>query len=194
MTGTHLLYTAPPKIDPTQTPREVATVDTYGAESRVACGLPSLEGQGVKQINTWVFAQQPLPASQGLASWVCVRADQWSGTGSATSQFLPPSTQAPATVTGTEADGRTCSALDQNVVAQARWRAPDGKTYLLVAGTRRVTKVAVEDGSGTVRQTVAAPDHTAAVVLTGAAAGTGSGIGVLDTGAQLRPMDSQQAQ
>ena len=194
VTGTHLLYTAPPKIDPTQTPREVATVDTYGAESRVACGLPSLEGQGVKQINTWVFAQQPLPASQGLASWVCVRADQWSGTGSATSQFLPPSTQAPATVTGTEADGRTCSALDQNVVAQARWRAPDGKTYLLVAGTRRVTKVAVEDGSGTVRQTVAAPDHTAAVVLTGAAAGTGSGIGVLDTGAQLRPMDSQQAQ
>jgi hypothetical protein len=45
-----------------------------------------------------------------------------------------------------------------------------------------------------VRQTVAAPEHTAAVVLTGAAAATGSGVGVLDTGGQLRPMDPQQGQ
>ena len=97
-------------------------------------------------------------------------------------------------MTGSEPNGRTCSALDPNVVAQARWRAPDGKMYLLVAGTRHVTKVAVEDGAGTVRQTVAAPEHTAAVVLTGAAAGSGSGVGVLDTGAQLRPMDPRQGQ
>lgn len=192
VTGTHLLYTAPPKLDPTQTPREVATPDTYGAESRVACDLPALQGQDVKQVDTWVFAQQPLPQSQGLASWVCVRADQWTGSGSATSEFLPPSARSAATVTGTEPDGRTCSPLGQNVVAQARWRAPDGKIYLLVAGTRHVTKVAVEDGNGTVRQTVAAPDHTAAVVLTGAAAATGSGIGVLDSGTRLRPMDPQQ--
>ena len=191
VTGTHLLYTAPPKGDPTQTPREVATPDTYGAESRVACELPTLQGQDVKQIDTWVFAQQPLPESQGLASWVCLRADQWSGSGSATSEFLPPSAQAPATVTGTEANGRTCSALGQNVVAQARWRAPDGKVYLLVAGTRHVVKVAVADAAGNVRQTVAAPEHTAAVVLTGAAAATGSGLGILDAGGQLRPMDPQ---
>ena len=200
VTGTHLLYTAPPKADPTQatdrvqTAREVATPDTYGAESRIACGLSALQGQDVKQIDTWVFAQQALPASQGLASWVCVRADLWTGTGSATSEFLPPSAQAAATVTGSEPNGRTCSTLDPNVVAQARWRAPDGKIYLLVAGTRHVTKVAVEDGAGTVRQTVAAPEHTAAVVLTGAAAGNGSGVGVLDTGAQLRPMDPRQGQ
>jgi hypothetical protein len=194
VTGTHLLYTAPPKIDPAQAPREVATPDTYGAESRIACGLPALRGQDVKQVNTWVFAQQTLPASQGIASWVCVRADQWTGTGSATSEFLPPSAQAAATVTGSEPNGRTCSTLGQNVVAQARWRAPDGKIYLLVAGTRHVTKVAVEDGAGTVRQTVAAPEHTAAVVLSGAAAGNGSGVGVLDTGAQLRPMDPRQGQ
>jgi hypothetical protein len=194
VTGTHLLYTAPPKIDPTQTPRELATPDTYGAVSRVACGLPALRDQDVKQIDTWVFAQQALPASQGLASWVCVRADQWAGTGSATSEFLPPSAQAAATVTGGEPNGRTCSTLDPNVVAQARWRAPDGKIYLLVAGTRHVTKVAVEDGGGIVRQTVAAPEHTAAVVLTGSAAGNGSGVGVLDSGAQLRPMDPRQGQ
>ncbi|WP_194913742.1 hypothetical protein [Catenulispora rubra] len=191
VTGTHLLYTAPPKGDPTQTPREVATPDTYGAESRVVCNLPALQGQDVKQIDTWVFAQQPLPESQGLASWVCLRADQWSGSGSATSEFLPPSAQAPATVTGTEANGRTCSALGQNVVAQARWRAPDGKVYLLVAGTRHVVKVAVADAAGNVRQIVPAPEHTAAVVLTGAAAATGSGLGVLDAGGQLRPMDPQ---
>ena len=194
VTGTNLLYTAPPKIDPAQAPREVATVDTYGAESRVACGLSALRGQDVKQVDTWVFAQQPLPESQGLASWVCVRADQWSGSGSATSEFLPPAVAAPATATGSESDGRSCSALGQNVVAQARWRAPDGKTYLLVAGSRHVVKVSVVDGAGAVRQTVAAPEHTAAVILTGAAAATGSGVGVLDTGGQLRPMDPQQGQ
>ncbi|MEY9930123.1 hypothetical protein ABH926_004765 [Catenulispora sp. GP43] len=194
VTGTHLLYTAPPKTDPAQVPREVAAPDTYGAEFRVACGLSSLRGQDVKQVDTWVFAQQPLPASQGLASWVCVRADQWNGSGSATSEFLPPSAQAAATVTGTEADGRSCSALGQNVVAQARWRAPDGKIYLLVAGTRHVVKVAVVDGAGTVRQTVAAPEHTAAVVLTGPAVAAGSGVGVLDTGGQVRPMDPRQGQ
>ena len=94
VTGTHLLYTAPPKTDPTQATdrvpaaREVATPDTYGAESRIACGLSALQGQDVKQIDTWVFAQQALPQSQGLASWVCVRADLWAGTGSATSEFF----------------------------------------------------------------------------------------------------------
>jgi hypothetical protein len=170
----------------------VATADTYGAESRIACGLSSVRNQGVKQIDTWVFAQQSLPDSQGLASWVCVRADEWTGSGSATSEFLPPAAQAAVTVTGAEPDGRTCSALAPNVVAQARWRAPNGKTYLLVAGTQQVTKVAVTDGAGTVRKTVAAPEHTAAVVLTGTAAATGSGFGILDTGAQLRPMASQQ--
>jgi hypothetical protein len=192
VTGTHLLYTAPPKADPTQTAREVITADAYGAESRVVCGLSPLQGQGVKQVDTWIFAQQALPQSQGLASWVCVRADQWTGSGMATSEFLPPPAQAAATVTGSEADGKTCSPLGPNIVAQARWQAPDGKVYLLVGGTRHVVKVAVEDGAGTVRQTVAAPEHTAAVVLTGAAAATGSGVGVLDSGAQVRPMDPQQ--
>lgn len=191
VSGAHLLYTAPPKADPAQTAREVATADTYGAESRVACGLASLQNQGVKQVDTWVFAQQTLPESQGLASWVCVRADQWNGSGSATSEFLPPSAQAAATVTGTEPDGRSCSAYGQNVVAQARWKAPSGKVFLLVAGTRHVVKVAVADATGTVRQTVPAPDHTAAVVLTGAAGASGNGLGVLDTGGQLRPMDPQ---
>ncbi|MBS2537884.1 hypothetical protein KGQ20_34535 [Catenulispora sp. NF23] len=192
VTGTHLLFTAPPKTDPTQTPREVAAPDAFGTEARVACGLSALAGQGMKQVDTWVFAQQPLPQSQGLASWVCVRADQWAGGGSATSEFLPPAAQAAATVTGTESDGRTCSTLGPNVVAQARWRAPDGKVYLLVAGTRHVVKVGVSDGAGTVRQTVSAPEHTAAVALTGSQAATGSGIGILDTGAQVRPMDDPQ--
>ena len=189
VTGTHLLFTAPPKTDPTQTPREVAAPDAFGTEARVACGLSALAGQDVKQVDAWVFAQQPLPQSQGLASWVCVRADRWAGSGSATSEFLPPAAQAAATVTGTESDGRTCSALGPNVVAQARWRAPDGKVYLLVAGTRHVVKVAVSGSAGTVRQTVSAPEHTAAVALTGAEAATGSGVGILDTGAQIRPMD-----
>jgi hypothetical protein len=185
--GTHLLFTAPPKTDATQTPREVAGADAFAAEARVACGLSALQGQGVKQVDTWVFAQQVLPESQGTASWVCVRADQWSGSGLATSEFVPPTGQTAATVTGSEANGRTCSTYGQNVAAQVRWRAPDGKTYLLVAGTRHVVKVGIAGADGTTRQTVAAPDHSAAILLTGSSPAL-TGVSILDTGELLQPM------
>jgi len=50
------------------------------ALSRLACGLPALRNQDTKQINTWEFALQPLPQSQGTATWICTRADRWDGT------------------------------------------------------------------------------------------------------------------
>jgi len=43
-----------------------------------------------KQINTWEFALQPLPQSQGTATWICTRADRWDGTGSTVTAFPPP--------------------------------------------------------------------------------------------------------
>jgi hypothetical protein len=116
-----------------------------------------------------------------------VRADQWSGSGSASSEFVPPSAASAAAVTGSEAAGKTCSAYGQNVLAQVRWRGPDGKSYLLVAGTKHVVKVGVADADGTTRQTVAAPDHTAAVPLA-ASSPPSTGVGILDTGELLQPM------
>ncbi|GAA1969061.1 hypothetical protein [Catenulispora subtropica] len=190
VTGTHLTYTPPPKAGPALAPREGTGPDALVAESRVVCGLGSLQGRDVKQINTWSFAQQTLPANQGVATWVCLRADDWTGVGTSTGEFLPPAARVPATVTGTEEDGKSCTRFDQNVVAQTRWRGPDGRTYLLVAGSRHVVKLGVADASGAVRTTVPAPDHTAATPMSEAAAmaagSAGAAVGILDTGATVR--------
>ncbi|OLE20980.1 MAG: hypothetical protein AUG49_23050 [Catenulispora sp. 13_1_20CM_3_70_7] len=184
VTGAHLTYTPPPKAGPAQPPREGTAADALAVEARAVCGLASLPDRDVKQVNTWAFAQQTLPQNQGIATWVCLRADDWSGTGSATGEFLPPAARTPISVTGTEDGGKSCSRFDQDVVTQTRWRAPDGRTFLLMAGSRHVVKLGAADASGAVRQTTNAPDHTAAVVV-----GNGDGVpattsaaGILDTG------------
>ncbi|NUP48183.1 MAG: hypothetical protein HOW97_12845, partial [Catenulispora sp.] len=186
VTGTHLTYTPPPKAGPAQAPREATGPDALTAEARVICGLGGLQDRDVKQINTWSFAQQPLPANQGLATWVCLRADDWTGAGTATGEFLPPAARAPAAVTGTETDGKSCTRFDQNIVAQTRWRAPDGRTYLLMAGSRHVVKLGVADASGAVHTTAPAPDHTSAAVMADAAATAAWAVGILDTGEAVR--------
>jgi hypothetical protein len=194
VTGTHLTYTPPPKAGPALAPREGTGTDALVAEARVICGLGSLEGRDVKQINTWSFAQQALPANQGTATWVCLRADDWAGVGSSTGVFLPPTVRTAGTVTGTEVGGKSCTRFDQNMVAQTHWRAPDGHSYLLVAGSRHVVKLGVADASGAVHGTAAAPDHTVATPMSEAAAVAGSaagvGVGVLDTGETVRAFHS----
>ena len=198
VTGTHLTYTPPPKAGPAQAPREGTGADAIAAEARVVCGLGQLQGRDVKQINTWSFAQQALPANQGIATWVCLRADDWSGSGTSTGEFLPPAGVRPAIVqTGAEVGGKSCTRFGQNVVAQVRWRGADGRNYLLMAGSRHVVKLGVPDGASgaAARSMVPAPDHTASMLLTGAGAGTApsagsaadaSAVGILDTGETVR--------
>lgn len=190
VTGTHLTYSPPPKAGPAQAPREGTGPDALAAEARAVCGLGALANRDVKQVDTWAFAQQTLPANQGIGTWICLRADDWSGTGTATGEFLPPAAKAPATVTGTETDGKSCTRFGQNVVAQTRWKGPDGRSYLLMAGSRHVVKLAIADASGAVRPPAAAPDHTAAAALNEAAATSSTAVGVLDTGETVRAFRS----
>ena len=103
----------------------------------------------------------------------------WDGTGSTATTFLPPGS-APAQQTGSEAEGRACSRFSQHIVADTRWRSPQGKQYLLVAGSRHVTSLQV--GSAT----VAVPDHTAALPAASAAAPAITG--VLDIGGTVSPL------
>jgi hypothetical protein len=194
VTGTHLTYTPPPKAGPAQAPREGTGADAIVAEARVVCSLGQLQGRDVKQINTWSFAQQTLPANQGVATWVCLRADDWSGTGSSIGEFLPPAgVRATVVQTGTEVGGKSCTRFDQNIVAQVRWHGSDGRSYLLLAGSRHVVKLGTAGGGTAGHSVVPAPDHTAAVVLAGAGAGTAtapSAVGVLDTGETVRAFRS----
>ena len=178
ITAAHLTFTPAPSHGAAQSPREATGSDALLALSRLACGLPALRNQDTKQINTWEFALQSLPQSQGTATWVCTRADRWDGTGSTATSFLPPGS-APAEQTGSETEGRACSRFSQHIVADTRWRSPQGKQYLLVAGSRHVTSLAV--GSAT----VAAPDHTAALPAGSAAP---SITGVLDIGGTVTPL------
>lgn len=178
ITAAHLTFTPAPSHGAAQSPREATGSDALVALSRLACGLPGLRNQDTKQINTWEFALQPLPQSQGTATWVCTRADRWDGTGSAVTSFLPPGS-APAEQTGSEAQGRACSRFSQHIVADTRWRSPQGKQYLLIAGSRHVSSLKV--GAAT----VAAPDHTAALP---AGSGTPTIDGVLDVGGAVAPL------
>ncbi|MFL6115358.1 MAG: hypothetical protein ACJ786_29035 [Catenulispora sp.] len=194
VTGTHLTYTPPPKAGPAQPPREGTAADALAVEARAACGLAVGPDRDVKQVNTWAFAQQPLPANQGIATWVCLRADDWSGAGSATGEFLPPAARTQIGVTGTEDGGKSCSRFAPDVVTQTRWRAPDGRTFLLMAGSRHVVKLGVADASGALRQTTNTPDHTAAVAVANSgdatAPATSSAVGILDTGQTVRSLHS----
>ncbi|MBZ4324582.1 hypothetical protein JNW98_35405, partial [Streptomyces sp. SCA2-4] len=45
------------------------------AWAHTACLLPSLRSQGVRAVNAWEFARQPLPGGAGTAAWLCTRAE-----------------------------------------------------------------------------------------------------------------------
>jgi hypothetical protein len=185
VTAAHLTFTPPPAHGAAQSPREATGSDALVALSRLACGLPALRNQDTKQINTWEFALQPLPQSQGTATWICTRADRWDGTGGTVTDFLAPGT-APAVQTGAEPDGRSCSRFSQHIVADTRWRSPQGRWYLLVAGSRHVTSLQVIAASGT-STTVAVPDHTTALPLPAEGAAP-LVAGMLDTGGSVAPL------
>ncbi|QMU77816.1 hypothetical protein GXW83_21105 [Streptacidiphilus sp. PB12-B1b] len=185
----HLTYQPPPQAGPAQSPREATGPSALLAWDRLACLLPTLRQQGVKSVNAWQFAVQQLPGSAGQASWVCSRADRWDGTGSAATEFLTPVADtadegAPAAVTARQPQGRACSRFEQYVLAATWWRAPDGRSYLLAAGSRHVVRMAVSGAA--VLAASATPQQTAAVPA--ARTGPVSVSGYLDTGLELHPM------
>lgn len=182
ITAAHLTYTPPPGGGPAQSPREATGSAALLAWARLGCALGPLRGEDVKSVNAWAFAQQRLPEGEGTAVWTCTRADRWDGTGSAATQFLPPSTNpaAPVTTTGTQPQGRACSRYEQYVVADTWWRSAHGHDYLLAAGSRHVTGISTTGGVGI--PDGATPGHTLAVP---AKAGTALPVtvsGTLDTG------------
>ncbi|WP_259471003.1 hypothetical protein [Streptomyces sp. 1114.5] len=138
--------------------REATAQDALQAWARTGCAVPD-GTPGVKQLDLWAFAVQPLPQNAGSAAWVCLRADRWNGEGSAATAVVLPGARGPQRTGG--GPGRACSRFEQDTVAWTWWRSPQGSEYLLVAGSRRVTRFTVKGQDWSADRP--APDHLLAV-------------------------------
>ncbi|GHF72155.1 hypothetical protein GCM10018790_57500 [Kitasatospora xanthocidica] len=196
----HLTYTPPPDrtpsdrspsaqpdrspsaqpAQPDHEPREATGQDALLAWARAGCAVP--DGKpGVKQLNLWAFAVQALPQNAGSASWVCLRADRWTGDGSAASAVVLPAVRGAQRTGG--GPGRACSRFEQDTVAWTWWRSPQGTEYVLAAGSRRVTRLTVKGPDWSADR--AAPDHTLAVERPARAAVQVEAL--LDNGSRIGP-------
>ncbi|MFJ6939902.1 hypothetical protein [Streptomyces sp. NPDC101132] len=141
----HLTWTPPPGSGaPARQPREATGQAALDSWARSACGLTGLRDAGVRAVNRWDFAAQDLPEAGGRASWVCLRADTWEGTGrvSVTLEVPGRRTADAETHPVREADGTAaCSRFGQDMLAGAVWPAPSGARWFLAAGSRRVHTV-----------------------------------------------------
>ncbi|MFG2907798.1 hypothetical protein ACGF13_22380 [Kitasatospora sp. NPDC048286] len=127
---------------------------------------------------------QPLPQDAGSASRVCLRADRWDGAGSAgsaaTAVLLPGSGRPQRTGGGS---GRTCSRFERDTVSWAWWRSPRGSEFLLAAGSRWVTRLAVKGTDWSADRST--PDRTLAVERPARAAVQVEAL--LDNGTRISP-------
>ncbi|MEU9046020.1 MULTISPECIES: hypothetical protein [unclassified Kitasatospora] len=188
----HLTYAAPPdrtqpdrtapdRSRPTREPHEATAQDALQAWARAGCAVP--DGKpGVKQLDLWAFAVQPLPQNVGSAAWVCLRADRWNGEGSAATAVVLPAARGPQRTGG--GPGRACSRFEQDTVAWAWWRSPQGTEYLLAAGSRRVTRLSVKGPDWSADRPAA--DHTLAVERPARAAVQVEAL--LDNGTRIGPL------
>ncbi|MDX3644844.1 hypothetical protein P1P70_36710, partial [Streptomyces sp. MB09-02B] len=110
-----------------------------------ACSLAAVRSQGVRTVNAWRFARQPLPDGSGTADWVCTRTETWRGAGTrAMTQFDTP---AGAYVTAAADEVPACGPADPHVLAAAPWKSAAGVSYLLAAGSRDTVSVALSGGA-----------------------------------------------
>ncbi|GLW70863.1 hypothetical protein Kpho02_31620 [Kitasatospora phosalacinea] len=184
LTPAHLTYTPPPDAaSQARPPREAVGAQALHRWAAGACAVPEA-GPEVRQLNLWEFADQKLPQNAGELAWACLRADHWDGSGSAAAAVLPPNGGRAERLA--HADGRACSRYEQDTVAQYRWRAPNGTPYLLVAASRRVSRLVVTTPSRRLDQP-AGPTRTLALDNPGSGPTTVEA--VTASGARLRPIN-----
>jgi hypothetical protein len=132
--------------------RPSAPHETSGAEalrnwSPFACSLASVRSQGVRSVNAWQYAEQPLPDASGSAEWVCTRADTWRGGGTRVlAQFHTPSSAYGAVAAKAE-NSPACGARDPHVLAGVLWKSAAGSWYLLAAGSRDTDAIRATGGA-----------------------------------------------
>ncbi|MFD7693195.1 hypothetical protein [Streptomyces sp. NPDC059805] len=111
-----------------------------------ACWLGALGSAGVRSVNAWPYARQPLPDGSGAGDWVCTRAETWRGGGERVlAQFRTPGT-AQAAVVAKAQNVAACGQRDPHVLAGVLWKAQSGGWYLLAAGDRDTEAVRASGG------------------------------------------------
>ncbi|MEU1082068.1 hypothetical protein ABZ368_17865 [Streptomyces sp. NPDC005908] len=111
-----------------------------------ACSLAVMRSAGVRSVNAWTFAGQPLPDADGEAEWLCTRGETWRGTGARVlAQFHTPGARYGA-VAATAQDVPACGQRRPEVLAGVLWKSAEGAWYLLAAGSDGVAGVKATGG------------------------------------------------
>ncbi|MFC8824319.1 hypothetical protein ACFT9I_03060 [Streptomyces sp. NPDC057137] len=136
---------------PPSAPSDVSGGAARAAWARTACLLPAVRSHGVRTVNSWQYASQSLPESNGDARWVCTRAETWRGTESRVlAQFQPPSAKAGAPKTGAiaarAANSSACGVREPRVLAGVLWKSRGGRWYVLAAGSDEFRSVRATGG------------------------------------------------
>ncbi|OLZ69312.1 hypothetical protein AV521_17370 [Streptomyces sp. IMTB 2501] len=122
-------------------PGEVSDAAGRAAWAPFACSLAAERSVGVRSVNAWSYADQPLPDGSGAAEWMCTRAETWRGDGTgALAQFRTPGGRSAAVVAkGT--DALSCGPRDPHVLAGVKWKSASGHWYLLAAGDKDTASI-----------------------------------------------------
>ncbi|MEV7015268.1 hypothetical protein [Streptomyces sp. NPDC093991] len=111
-----------------------------------ACSLAAMRSAGVRGVNAWAYAEQPLPGGDGRAEWLCTRGETWRGAGARVlAQFHSPGARYGAVAARAE-DVPACGERRPDVLAGVLWKSAGGTWYLLAAGSDGVTSVEATGG------------------------------------------------
>ncbi|WP_254710408.1 hypothetical protein, partial [Streptomyces lunaelactis] len=134
---------------PPSAPKDVSGKAARASWARTACLLSGVRAHGVRSVNSWEYAKQPLPESNGTASWLCTRAETWRGTGSRVmAQFQAPGAQAgaPGAIAARAEDSPSCGERDPRVLAGVLWKSRTGSWYVLAAGSEQFASLTTSGG------------------------------------------------
>ncbi|MFE1259158.1 hypothetical protein ACFW5X_01400 [Streptomyces albogriseolus] len=133
------------------TGRPGETKDVSGAKALrawepYACSLAVMRSAGVRSVNAWAYAEQPLPGGDGRAEWLCTRGETWRGTGARVlAQFHSPGARYGAVAARAE-NVPACGERQPDVLAGVLWKSADGAWHLLAAGSDGVESVEATGG------------------------------------------------
>ncbi|MEU6353347.1 hypothetical protein ABZ896_29155 [Streptomyces sp. NPDC047072] len=126
--------------------KDAAGARSLRAWSPYACSLGAMRAAGVRTVNAWAYAAQPLPDASGTADWVCTRAETWAGGGERVlAQFHTPG-GAYGAVAAQAQNVPACGAKDPQVLAGVLWKAAKGDWYLLAAGSHGTASINATGG------------------------------------------------
>ncbi|MFI2369784.1 hypothetical protein [Streptomyces sp. NPDC018833] len=134
---------------PPTAPKDATDPAARAVWARTACSLSGLRSHGVRGVNAWEYARQKLPEANGMAAWLCTRAETWRGAGGRVmvqfhAQAVRP--EAPGTVVARAEDSPSCGVREPRVLSGVLWKSQAGQWYVLAAGSGQFASLTVSGG------------------------------------------------